>query len=451
MDRHRTWKTRTGFVLAAVGSTVGLGNIWRFPFVAGQEGGADFIFVYVIFVLLIGLPLMLAEFAVGRRTGKSVVSAFEEVGEGVWEYFGWFLVASAFVLLSYYTVVAGWVLRYAGVGIVSDYPETVAAATEGFADVSVGLDTVLFHGVFLAGTVAVVALGVRRGIELAAKVMVPALVVLLGVMAYYAYGLSGAEEAYAYYLSPEFGAIAANWTSILPAAAGQAFFNLGLGMGIMVTYSSYIDRDENLLTDAGVIVAIDTVTSVVVGLVVFPVLFTAGVPPSATDHGTVLITLAASFGDIAGGEVLGVAFFTTVVVAALLSTVSLLEVVVSHMREHEDFARSRRAVTAGAGLGLFVVGTPTALFLGLIDVYDLFVDRVLLITGGLLLAVYVGWWLDEEAVDELSRGATRFGRAGKAWVWALRVPVAVLLAVSLGFGVNEYAETLQSIAQNLLV
>jgi NSS family neurotransmitter:Na+ symporter len=451
MDRHRTWKTRTGFILAAVGSAVGLGNIWRFPFVAGQEGGGEFLVVYILCVFAIGFPLMLAEFAIGRKTGRSVVGAFEEVGEGIWEYFGWFLVASAFLLLSYYTVVAGWVLRYAGIGVISGYPETVEAASTGFADVSVGLDTVLFHGIFIAGTVAIVALGVRRGIELAAKVMVPALVVLLGIMAYYAYGLSGAGEAYAYYLTPDLGVVVANWTSILPAAAGQAFFNLALGMGVMITYSSYIDREENLLSDAGIIIAVDTVTSIAVGLVVFPVLFTAGIPPSTSSHGTVLITLAASFGKMTGGGFLGVVFFTTVVVAALLSTVSLLEVIVSHMREHEEFVRSRRAVTAGAGLGLFVVGTPTALSLGIINIYDLFLDRILLVMGSLLLAVYVGWWFNEEAVEEVSKGAFDLGRAGKVWIWTLRVPIFVVLVIALLFGMQDYVEAIRNLTQNFIV
>jgi NSS family neurotransmitter:Na+ symporter len=445
-----TWNTRSGFLFAAVGSAVGLGNIWRFPFAVGQEGGAAFLFVYLVCIVVIGFPILLVELAVGRRTQKSVVGALMEVGEGVWEYLGWLLVATAFLLLSYYTVVAGWVLRYTGLGIGDGYASTVEAATTQFNGVAVGLDTVFFHGVFLAATVAVVALGLRRGIEIAAKVMIPLLIVLLVLMAYYAYGLSGAGEAYAYYLTPDLGVIAENWIHILPAALGQAFFNLGLGMGIMVTYSSYIDRDENLIEDASVIIALDTVISFVVGLIVFPILFTAGVSPSGSGHGTVLISLSAAFGNIDGGGVIGTVFFGTVVVAALLSAVSLLEVVVSYMLEQEDFARSRRATTVSTGFGLFFVGLPAAVSLSLFNVYDLFIDRVLLVFGALLLTGYVGWRFDEEAVEEISGGADGFQRFGKAWVWTIRYPAVVILFFVLLLGVADYVELVRGIAQELL-
>lgn len=447
---RETWGTRTGFLFAAVGGAVGLGNVWRFPFSVGQEGGGTFLFVYLFCVVGIGFPLMLVELAVGRRTGRSVVGALGDVGEGVWEYLGWLLVASAFLLLSYYTVVAGWVLRYTTAGFLGEYPSSVQAATTEFADVAVGLDAVGFHGVFVLATVAVVALGLRRGIELAAKVMIPLLVVLLAVMAYYAYGLSGAGEAYAYYLIPDIGAFAENWRGILPAAVGQAFFNLGLGMGVMVTYASYIDREENLVGDAAVIIALDTVISFVVGLVVFPILFTAGVPPSGTGHGTVLVSLSAAFGNIAAGGAVGAVFFGTVVVAALLSTVSLLEVVVSYMLEQEEFARSRVGATAGVGFGLFVVGVPAAVSLSAFNVYDVFIDRILLVLGAVLLTAYAGWRYDAEMLEELSLGTGGLGRFGKAWIWTVRYPAVVLLVFVLILGMTEYVEVVRRISEEFL-
>jgi NSS family neurotransmitter:Na+ symporter len=448
---RETWGSRTGFLFAAVGSAVGLGNVWRFPFAVGQGGGGTFLFLYLLCAVGIGFPLILVELAVGRRTGKSVVGALIEVGEGVWEYLGWLLVASAFLLLSYYTVVAGWVLRYATLVSLDGYPSTVETASAEFAEVAVGLDTVAFHGIFMAATVVVVALGLRRGIELAAKLTIPALVVLLGVMAYYAYRLPGAGEAYAYYLSPDIGVLLSDWASLLPAALGQAFFNLGLGMGIILTYASYIDRDESLVEDAGVVIAFDTAISVVVGLVVFPVLFTAGVPPSGAGHGTVLVSLSTAFGSIDGGGLFGVLFFGTVVVAALLSAVSLLEVVVSYMMEQEDFARSRRAATAGIGFGLFLVGVPAAVSLSFFSVYDLFIDRVLLVLGALLLTAYVGWRYGEEALEELSHGAGGAGRFGDAWLWTVRYPVVIVLVLVLLLGVTDYVEMVQGIAEDFLV
>jgi NSS family neurotransmitter:Na+ symporter len=447
---RETWGTRTGFLFAAVGSAVGLGNVWRFPFSVGQEGGGTFLFVYLLCILAVGFPLMLVELAVGRRTGKSVVGALGDVGEGVWEYLGWLLVASAFLLLSYYTVVAGWVLRYTATGVVDGYPSTIEAASAEFADVAVGLDTVAFHGVFMAATVAVVALGLRRGIEIAAKVMIPMLVVFLAVMAYYAYGLSGAGEAYAYYLTPDVGAFAENWRGILPAALGQAFFNLGLGMGIMVTYASYIDREENLIEDAAAIIALDTVISFVVGLIVFPILFTAGVSPSGSGHGTVLVSLSTAFGNVSAGGAVGAVFFGTVVIAALLSTVSLLEVVVSYMLEQEEFARSRVGATAGVGLGLFLVGVPAAVSLSAFNVYDIFIDRILLVLGALLLTAYAGWRYDGEMLEELSLGTGGLGRFGKAWVWTVRYPAVVLLVFVLILGMTEYVEVIREISEEFL-
>lgn len=285
---------------------------------------------------------------------------------------------------------------------------------------------------------------------MAAKVMIPLLVVLLAVMAYYAYGLSGAGEAYAYYLIPDIGAFAENWRGILPAAVGQAFFNLGLGMGVMVTYASYIDREENLVGDAAVIIALDTVISFVVGLVVFPILFTAGVPPSGTGHGTVLVSLSAAFGNIAAGGAVGAVFFGTVVVAALLSTVSLLEVVVSYMLEQEEFARSRVGATAGVGFGLFVVGVPAAVSLSAFNVYDVFIDRILLVLGAVLLTAYAGWRYDAEMLEELSLGTGGLGRFGKAWIWTVRYPAVVLLVLVLVLGITEYVEVVRRISEEFL-
>jgi NSS family neurotransmitter:Na+ symporter len=269
-------------------------------------------------------------------------------------------------------------------------------------------------------------------------------------MAYYAYGLSGAGEAYAYYLVPDPGFFVENWARMLPAALGQALFNLGLGMGVMLTLASYLDKDENLVGDAGVIITLDTAISFVVGLVVFPILFTAGVSPSGTGHGTVLVSLSAAFGNISSGGTLGVVFFGAVVVAALLSTVSLLEVVVSYMLEQEEFARSRRAATASVGFGMFLVGVPTAVSLSTFNVYDVFIDRILLVLGSLLLTAYAGWKYDAEMLEELSLGTGGLGRFGKAWIWTVRYPVTIILVFILLLGMVEYVEVLRDIADGLL-
>ncbi len=448
MAERETWATRVGFVLAAVGSAVGLGNIWRFPFQVGENGGAAFLVVYLVFVGVVGLSVLLAELVVGRSARQSPVEAFAELAQGVWEHLGWLFVATAFILLSYYTVVAGWIARYAVEGMRSGYPSSVEAADAQFAAAATGVDAVVFHGMFMAATVVVVGLGLRCGVELAAKVTLPVLVVLLVALAVYVSDMSGAETAYSYYLSPDFGEVAANWKEILPAAAGQAFFTLSLGMGVMITYASYIEKDEKIVRDGAAIVALDSFIAVLVGLIVFPILFTAGMPPAEPGHGAVFVSLASAFGSVPMGGGLGTVFFATVVLAALLSTVGLMEVVVSHILDYEGVERTVAA--GGVGLTLFVVGIPAASSLVVVDFYDLFVNRVLLVVGALLLSVYVGWRLSNEAAGVVSRGTGGFDGFGRLWLWTLRVPVILVLVVVLGFGVADYVGLVQDIAETFV-
>jgi len=277
---RETWATRTGFILAAVGSAVGLGNIWRFPFITGQYGGSSFLITYLAFVALIGFPAILVEFVIGRRTDRNPVGALRELGSGGWSYAGWLFVVTGFIILSYYSVVAGWFLRYTLIGITEGFTLTdPAEANALFGD---GLDRPRHasvprrvhaarhrhhrrrrqarhraeregHGprdrgaASRAGRVRVHARRRERGVQL--------------------------------HLSPDFGTIAANWTEILPAAAGQAFFTLSVGMGVMITYASYLGEDRNLAADAGIIAALDTLVAVLVGFVVFPILFSVGIEP----------------------------------------------------------------------------------------------------------------------------------------------------------------------------
>ncbi len=436
VDREQ-WSTRIGFVLAAVGSAVGLGNIWRFPFVTGEGGGAGFLFVYLLFVALIGLPAILVEFVVGRRTRRNPVGAMREIGTGAWRYVGWIFVVTTFVIMSYYSVIAGWTIRYTLLGVGDGYAADPAAAGEQFAALSTGVEAMAFHALFLLAIVGIVGLGIRRGIELAVKVMVPAIVVIVAGLAVWAATLEGAAAAYSYYLSPDFGAIAAEWTTILPAAAGQAFFTLSLGFGIMITYASYLGEDRNLAEDGVVIIGLDTAIAVAVGLVVFPILFTAGIDPGDPGVGAIFVTLAAAFGELAAGGLIGAVFFATVAIAALSSAISLTEVVVSYAIDEHGIKRFR--ATSLVCVALFVLGLAPAYDLVLLELYDGFADGVLLILGGLLVTAYVAWGWSETAIEELGRGIGALGKLGVYWIWLARVPVLVVLAVSLVLGVVEYA------------
>lgn len=434
------WATRIGFVLAAVGSAVGLGNIWRFPFVTGESGGAGFLFIYLLFILLVGLPAMLVEFVVGRKTQRNPIGAMKEIGRGVWRYIGWIFVITTFVIMSYYSVVAGWTIRYTILGLEDGYEGDVEAAGGQFADLAQGLDAVFFHGLFLVAILAIVGLGIRRGIELAVKVMVPAIILIVVGLAAWAATLGGAGEAYSYYLSPDFGEVAAEWTSILPAAAGQAFFTLSLGFGIMITYASYLGEDRNLAEDGAVIIGFDTAIAFVVGLIVFPILFTAGVSPGDPGAGAIFISLAAAFGELSGGWLIGAVFFGTVVIAALSSAISLTEVVVSYLIDEHGMARFRAtALICGA---LFVIGLAPAYDIVLLELYDEFADGILLVLGGLLLAIYVSWVWHDAAIEEVTKGVDDLGNLGTYWIWTVRIPVIIVLIVSLMLGIVEFYDFL---------
>ncbi|WP_331233703.1 sodium-dependent transporter [Natronorarus salvus] len=441
MAERETWATRTGFILAAVGSAVGLGNIWRFPFVVGEGGGSAFLFVYLLFIVLIGVPAILVEFVIGRRTELNPVGALRELGGGAWRYLGYVFFVTAFVILSYYSVVAGWFVRYFLIGLGEGYDvEDAEAAGALFETVSVGLDSLAFHALFMAATIGIVALGIRRGIELAVKVMVPALVVLLVSLAVYAATLPGAGEAYAYYLSPDFDVIAENWRTLLPDAAGQAFFTLSLGMGVMIVYASYLGEDRNLAEDGAIIVSLDTAFAVLVGFVVFPIIFSAGADPEQETVGAIFFSLTEAFSGVTGGTVLGMLFFGTVAIAALSSAISLLEFVVAYFMD--EFGLRRRSAALVAGGSIFLLGVPVTQDLIFLDLLDGFADAILLVLGGLMLALFVGWVMPDVAREELSRGIGDLGSWGVAWIWAVRVPIVVVLAVALGLGVIEYVEFL---------
>ncbi|AEH37309.1 sodium-dependent transporter [Halopiger xanaduensis] len=436
MAQRESWATRAGFILAAVGSAVGLGNIWRFPYQVGEYGGAAFLVVYLLLILGIGFPVILVEFVVGRHTERNPVGALKRLGTGAWTKIGWVFVTAGFIILSYYSVVAGWTVRYVLLGLQGEYTATPEAAGQQFGAVASGLDAVVFHAIFMVAVIAIVAFGIERGIELSVKVMVPAIIALLIGLAVYAFTLEGAGEAYAYYLSPDFGTIASNWTSILPAAAAQAFFTLSLGMGVMITYASYLGEDRNLAEDAGIIAFLDTGIAFTAGLIAFPILFTAGIPAGSSGPALIFVSLAAAFAELPFGGILGAIFFGVVSIAALSSAISIMEVVTSYLIDEHGV--DRVPATAMLGTAMFVVGVPAALDIIFIDVYDLFANGVLLVLGGLLLSIFIGWVVPDLALDELGKGITNIGSLGVTWIWLLRIPVIIALIAVVALNAWDY-------------
>ncbi|MFW5950008.1 MAG: sodium-dependent transporter, partial [archaeon] len=294
----------------------------------------------------------------------------------------------------------------------------------------------------------IVALGVQRGIEIGVKVMVPSIIVIFGLLAVYAFTLPGAAEAYSYYLSPDLGYLLDNWQSIVPAAAGQGFFTLSLGMGVMITYASYLSEDENLGIDGATVVGFNTGISILTGLIVFPILFSANVDPADPGAGAIFVSVAEALGGIPLGSLVGVLFFTTVAIAALSSAISLIEVVVSYAID--EFGIDRVPATVAIGFAIFLLGVPVTYDTVIVDLYDILAAQVLLVLGGILLVVLVAWLHGEEAIEELSKGVGTLAWMGDLWLWIVRIPVLIVLIVSLYLGVTEFVEYLQGDFAELL-
>ncbi|MFB6152086.1 MAG: sodium-dependent transporter [Haloarculaceae archaeon] len=430
MAERDSWTSRVGFILAAVGSAVGLGNIWSFPFQTASNGGAAFLVVYLGAVFLIGFPTMMIEFVIGRRAEQNPVSAFKAIGHGDWSFVGGLGVFASFVTLAFYSVVGGWVISYVVGSVTGAYfgdPGTY------FGAVSAGPVAVGGHALFMAITIGIVAAGVTDGIERATKFMIPAILVLLLGMSVWAVTIEGAASGYSYYLSPDFGTLASNFGSIVPSAMGQAFFTLSLGFSVMIAYASYLGRDDSLPADGGAIVVVNTLVAILAGFVVFPVLAaTVGTGDAGGGPGTAFVALAGAFGNLPGGQVLGLVFFVVLLFAALSSSISLLEVPVAFVTE--NYGQSRRLTALGSGALIFAVGLAPALGTNYLTLYNDVVFKFLLPIAVFLLAVFVGWVGNVAATDELAEGTALGPGFAKTWLWWVRtvVPFAVLVTLYLG-------------------
>lgn len=429
MAERETWTSRIGFIFAAVGSAVGLGNIWQFPFQVAQNGGAAFVFVFLFVVFLIGFPAMLAEFVIGRRTGRNAIDAFRELASGEWRFIGAIGIFTSLVTLAFYSVVGGWVIRYIFASATGAYFGNAQAY---FTMVSSGWGTVAFHALFMAITIGVVAFGVTDGIERSTKVMIPAIIILLVGMAVWVATLPGAAAGYEYYLTPDFSVVINNFWSILPSAVGQAFFSLSLGFGVMIAYSSYLGQDDSLPADGGTIVVINTLVGVLAGFVVFPILFTIGVQPGSGGTGAAFISLAGAFSRLPAGNILGVVFFIVLFFAALSSSISLLEAPVVYILDNYDYSRWATATVLG-GL-IFVIGLPTAFSGDYLTLYNTVVYSLLLPFSVLLVVLFLAWKTHGDAIDELGRGSSLGGTFTVSWLWWIRtiVPIALLGTLILG-------------------
>ncbi len=421
------WSSRTGFLLAAVGSAVGLGNMWRFSYLTAENGGAAFVILYVAITLLVGLPILLAELSVGRGAQRSPIRALAHYGGARWRLLGFVFVAAGFLILSYYAVIAGWTLRYAGLALVGGFDAEIATR---FADISRGWDAFGFHFVFMAATIFIVAGGVKAGIERTALLLMPALLVIVCGLAIYAGTLSGAEAGYAYYLEADFSKLMS--LDVLKDAAGQAFFSLSLGMGAMLTFASYLGRDHHLPNESVIIAGADLGIAFIAGLVVFPMIFALGLSAQVggSTVGALFITLPQAFAEMGGvGRVVGFLFFATLIVGALTSAISLLEVVVASAIDGLGWSRHRAAIVMGAAITL--LGIPSAWSTEVLGVIDGIANNLFLLGGGLALSLFVGWVMPDPVRE------VRTGAEGVRWFFLWRILLRFAVPLVLAFVLYE--------------
>jgi len=340
MSNHKNsrglWNTRLGFVLAASGSAVGLGNIWKFPYIVGQNGGGAFVLIYILCTLAVGLPIMLAEFTIGRKTSLNPVGAFQSLKPKThWVKIGYMGVLAGFFILSFYAVVGGWTLAY----VVKAFSHTISnfssskEAGQFFGSFIANTWEVLFyHALFMGICVGIVLRGIQGGIEKACKVLMPTLVIILIILMFRALTLPGAMEGVEFYLKPDFSKIGPQTILI---ALGQAFFSLSLGMGCMLTYGSYLPEQENLTSATVYVVIFDTVIALLVGMVIFPAVFAMGLEPTEGPS-LVFSVLPAVFVGMPFGNLVSIIFFSLLAIAAITSGISLLEVVVATLSTKEN-------------------------------------------------------------------------------------------------------------------
>lgn len=413
-----TLGSRLSAVLVAAGSSVGLGNIWRFPYVAGENGGGAFLIIYILCVLLMGLPLMIGEFAVGRATKLNAVGAYRALNPR-WAAVGYNGLIAAFFILGFYFVVSGWTVEYfvnSLTGTLSQYSST--AEYEGFFQsfVQNPWRPVVYTLIFIFATHAIIAMGVQKGIERSAKFLMPLLFVALIALAVNSILMPNSGEGLRFLFKPDFSKVT---TETFLVAMGQAFFSLSIGLGSMVTYASYFNRETDIRSTALNVTILDTLVAVLAGVMIFPAVFSAGIEPTSGPS-LVFITLPSIFNGLPMSMLWSAIFFVLLIVAALTSTISLHEAITAYM--HEEWHMSRRTAAWSTSLSISVLAVLASLSLGvggkalsaggltLFDGLDKLTANIMLPIGGLFTSIFIGWVLDKKIFREQAMGEGRTAR-----------------------------------------
>ncbi len=439
-----------GVIAAAAGSAVGLGNIWKFPYIAGVYGGAAFLFVYLAFIVAIGLPVMLSELIIGRKSQRNAFGAFKVLAPGTpWKYIGILGVSAAFLILSFYGVVAGWSVQYIVLsiqdGFSSKSPDEIASLFSTFIESPVR--PVIYQLIFMLATGAIVIIGIKKGIEKSTKLLMPLLVVILIGLAIKSVSLEGARAGLEFLFKPDFSKLTGD--GIL-SALGHAFFTLSLGMGTLITYGSYINKDNNLVRTVINVTVADTVIAILAGIAIFPAVFAFGIAPTE-GPGLIFITLPNVFHQMPGGFVFSILFFVLLTVAALTSSISILEVVVAYFKE--EFNMGRKGATVLATVLITILGVLCSLSMGVLEPYKLFGLNVfdlmdwisanlLLPIGGLFIALFIGWFFGRKKVEaEVAFGGKLTGALLSVFMFLVKfvAPIAIAIVIMNKVGLLNFS------------
>jgi NSS family neurotransmitter:Na+ symporter len=445
MSNPKTQKfaTRLGVIATTVGSAVGLGNIWRFPYEAGVHGGCAFLLIYICFILILGIPVICAEFIIGRKTGRNISGAFRVLTRGrFWRLISAIGITAGLVILSFYSVVAGWTMEYIWQSICAFHGATTEgelhSAFDAFASSDVG--PVAWMALFLLINYIVLKRGVTKGIERISNIMLPILFIILVAFCLNSLTMAGSSEGLAFLFKPDFSKIT---TDVLFGAMGQAFFSLSLGLGCLITYSSYFNKEVKLIRSATITASLDTLTAVLAGIMIFPAVFTYGMQPTAGPK-LVFEVLPSIFVNMPGGIFWSTLFFVLLFVASLTSTISMSEISIAYFTREHGMTRNRATMLTIA-IGL-VFGTLCALSFGslsgvsilgksIFDSFDFLASNILLPLGGLIISVFTGWFLDRRLVKtELGMTSGKLRIAGRLIIFSLRwiAPVCIAIVFIVG-------------------
>ena len=444
--QHETWSSRLTFLLAAVGAAIGLGNIWKFPYIMGENGGSAFVLVYLLSILFVAIPILIAEIMLGRRGKQSpphtmAIIAKEEGRSRSWSIVGWLGILSAYLIMTYYSVIAGWAMAYifkAGGGNF-EKQDAEAIGAEFNALLTDPTQLTIWHAVFMAITMFILIRGLRKGIERTVQILMPLLFVLLLVMVAYA-AVEGDMAAGLHFMF-DFDISAINARVVL-MAVGHAFFSIGVAMGLMMGFGAYLGKEISITKSALAISAMDTAVALLAGIAIFPIVFANGLDP-AEGPGLIFVTLPIAFGNMPGGMIFGALFFILLFFAALTSSIGSLEPAVAWVEEHRGIKRSNAAIIVCGSA--FVIGMGSIFsfniwsgwrplgFIGRFDqanfynVIDYATSNLMMPLGGLLLALFVGWRVSPQAVaDELDIQSPWFF---ETWFWLLRWVVPISISV----------------------